>query len=453
MNEAIDINSEVSRGLREYKISYVKIVCIMILLFGAFMTNSRAIAMLASLVFWIIVAFSSISDDYALLFFSYPLSGIFDGVGFGYFFNLTLVLFTGKLFLRSVVVGKRISRRVAVILGMIIILATYDLIIANISGMFSLGYITNFSIWISLFFLVITATMKKWIDVNKILIYSFAGFFFAAGLCLINVLRQWGSISSVPTAYRFIGMLRDANYYALFGVVISFAILNYINALKGKILFVVTMIVTLFSISKMSILLYTIGIFLYCLSPFLEKKARLKKRTVVCVLLSIAAIVLLFDWFQNTSIYGMLADKFTFRLDNNSLTTGRDHLQSFYIDKFFSDPSTMIFGKSLNYNIYYNATYSVYENMVAHNTYIDMLLSFGLVGTVFYMIVLIKTIELYKYNFNSIIKLNRYILPFLFMLSLLALSYLKADGFSVMIAFLCIMTLFDTDKNSNKGII
>lgn len=139
MNEVIGINSKVDKELQSNRISYVKIAFIIILLFGAFMANSLAIAILASMVFWIAFAFSSVSDDYAMLFFLYPLSGIFDGVGFGYFFNLTLVLFTCKLLFRSVIVEKRISRKVAVIFGMIIILATYDFMIANISGMFSLG--------------------------------------------------------------------------------------------------------------------------------------------------------------------------------------------------------------------------------------------------------------------------------------------------------------------------
>ncbi len=61
-----------------------------------------------------------------------------------------------------------------------------------------------------------------------------------------------------------------------------------------------------------------------------------------------------------------------------NLTAGRSVVVSRYLSEFFSEFSFLMFGKGLEYDKYYGSRLDV---LIAHNTYLDILFSFGIVGT------------------------------------------------------------------------
>lgn len=424
---------------KKYSMDNIFFYIIMLILFATYLFGDFSLAIIVSLLFWVFIIVSPITEGYALCFFAYPLSGIFDGFGFSHFFNIAVIVFTIKLVFISVL-RKKMSGNILLNSILVVFLALYDICNATLNNLFFLSYISNFSIWIIMLFLVVSSKWILEIDLKKIYKRFFEGFIFSAILCVISVMNTWGGINSVPTAYRFTGMLRDPNYYALCGIVLAFSTLNLVAGYKKTILFIILTMTTLLSISKMSILLLLGGILLYILFPVFSTKkiVKYKKFTytfLVLIVTGIAFVITLdsgiFDWFF---------DKFSFRLTSNTLTTGRDYLQQVYMDYFLSDPLTFIFGKSLNYNYFYDVSYSVYKNMLAHNTYIDILMSFGLIGSSIYIFTMFFCIKQYRYLKIGQKGYDKIILPFIFLLSLFALSYLKTDGFIVIIVYLCFVT-------------
>ena len=172
-------------------------------------------------------------------------------------------------------------------------------------------------------------------------------------------------------------------------------------------------------------------------------------------LIILSSLPVIISVFAHTSFVSTILSKYTYRTDTTSFLTGRDVIQKYYFETAFNDPITLIFGRSTSYALVLNAGTNLndafYTNIVAHNTYLDLILSWGAIGTLIYISLLIsikklfnnKTTDKYKIGNLKSIYLKT-ILWGSILACLFALSYLMLDFFAIMYLFLII---FSSDKD------
>ncbi len=398
----------------------------------AFISNNRFIMMGSLVLFYVLIFVSKLPVSYSLVFFSLPLMGVFDNLGFKYFFNFAIIVLFIKLIFY--IFTHRIKIKYPIILFGILFLFLYDCLNAMINNLFSLSYLGNFNIWITYLILFLTISIFSEISIKKIYYYFYTGFVFSVFLCGFSVLMKWGV--HIPTAYRFVGMSRDPNYYSIFALSLILAAPILFNSKRKWFFMVSVFAMGILSISKMYILMVFGCLGLYLLKyfydlVFLQKKIRFEK-VILGIGVGVAAIVFL----SVSGLMGTILDKYIFRLGTTTLTTGRDYLQSTFMHKLFSETQTFLFGRSLDYNYVYMIQYSQSSAMVAHNTYIDVLMTFGIFVGLFYVLFLIYIFS--KYPKKSSFTYSKFVLIAFFIISIFSLSYLKIDSFIFIVLFILI---------------
>ena len=153
---------------------------------------------------------------------------------------------------------------------------------------------------------------------------------------------------------------------------------------------------------------------------------------------------------NRTDFANEILTKYLYRTDSVSLFTGREYIQEFYIKALYDDPITLLFGRSTSYanvlNIGYDISNPFYYNIVAHNTYLDIILSWGIFGMIIYIIDIYQMFCIFKKNFYPAKKYTL-LLAFLIGLCLFSLSYLMLDFFAILILYVIIFSLSKEKEN------
>ena len=124
------------------------------------------------------------------------------------------------------------------------------------------------------------------------------------------------------------------------------------------------------------------------------------------------------------------------RIDSESLSTGRTDILNYYFNRLINNPINLLFGSSmLKYRyvlVDYSSARALYES---HNTYLELILSWGILGSAFYLAFLRKIIISIKNILDSFQK-DSIPLIIVFLLSIFTLDYLSADIFIIMILYI-----------------
>ena len=102
------------------------------------------------------------------------------------------------------------------------------------------------------------------------------------------------------------------------------------------------------------------------------------------ILISIAGVLgclLLVEYFSSIQILALIEARFTVAEDANDLTTGRVDLWKMYIEYIFSDIRCFLVGRGFN---------AAALRKAAHNTYIDFIYRFGIIGTACWVVYFFK---------------------------------------------------------------
>lgn len=216
--------------------------------------------------------------------------------------------------------------------------------------------------------------------------------FFVLGIALAAITAQY--LVAFPPISRYIdvnttlGVIRRSGYYgdpnfysahitsALGGVLLL--MLN--NDKKSKLFTLLLMVLVLvycglMSISK-SFLLVCLFLFLIWFADLLFRRGAISQKVV----LILVALVALAFFLSSTLFTDMLNEGFArFSQDNNlsDFTTGRTDLWAKYISAILEDPRIFFFGQGFSE--------VTVEGRVPHNTLIQCLYQFGMVGCVFLM--------------------------------------------------------------------
>lgn len=423
--------------------NYTTLFIYFIILLVSFFAHNFYVSIISSFVIYLLIVFSDVNLGLGIVFSLLPLSGIYDSSGFLYLFNLSVIVFTLKILVKSFFERKAKYNCIKCLI-VLIVLILYELCNAIINSVLSVAYLSNLSIWFGYILLIFIPCFWNQVDKKQLFLITYAGFIFSCLISIVEIFSIWKG--NIPREYRFVGLLRDPNYYSFVAIVLLFSSLYVI---KGKIKYLVAFSIFAFgllSVSKMFLLLCVLGAvlyFIYFLYLIISGKINGAKYFLSFLLIGIITLIIL----RATGATSYIFEKYLYRFETNTLTTGRDYIQGQYIRLFCDDIQTFLFGRTLDYNKLYKVEYVGIKDIVAHNTYLDLLMSFGLFGTIIYCFLMCSIFKLYAKN----VKINSQalILIFLSILTLFALSYLKADNFIITILLILVSISF---TNNNKEV-
>lgn len=240
------------------------------------------------------------------------------------------------------------------------------------------------------------------------------------------------SVSSWQDTIRFSGISFDPNFYTIISVIVLFII---VFKLKEKLKFILWIILIGIDIA-FGLMTYSKS-FYFCTACILicailstEKTMKIKLFQSLPVI--IIAIFLMSNQIDN--IFNGFMSRFIGVTSVNSLTTGRENLWIMYIKLIFKDISSVIVGNGILNN----------GLKAAHNTYLEMLYKFGIIGVVediLYLIICRK-----KFFYASSKNIASVLIVVLFLFLLFNLSAYTFYGL-----WLCIFIIWVANMDKSNG--
>ena len=419
-------------------INLIMIINIIIMFIGGNVLKLKYITLILNL---LIIIFAKETSYMPLIMYMHPNSAMYDDIGFTYLFNVTIFLIVLKL-----IFTKRmfLPKKEVIIFSLILVWEIFLNILDSSVKSNMLSLISWISSYVILIFM---ANKVEKIDFNKVYKYFFFGFVLSVLAGLSYPINKWGL--NIPVAYRFVGLLRDPNYYTVDALFLMFSSFKYKNNNKLNIYFIVAFICGILSVSKMFILEIIIGVVIALFFKMINNK-KIRKNTFFKTILMFFTVFSIFVYLiVNTNMIDTMLNKYLYRTGTTSILTGRDYIQKYYINILFDNPKNLLLGNSmLKYSkvlgLGSEEGRSFFENMVAHNTYLDVILSWGIFGALLYLYFIYRIVNLYilflKEKKIYIEKKfdNATLLICLFLISLFALSYLSVDVFAILMIYLII---------------
>lgn len=184
--------------------------------------------------------------------------------------------------------------------------------------------------------------------------------------------------------FRFSALDSDPNYYAT-QIVLALSCLGVLYIKKDIRLsfYILASVLIAFgakTASKSFVVLLVIWI-LYMIILLLKEK-----RFFILLLVlvgGVLAIPMIFD--GRISLFSSTLARFGSASNSADLTTGRSTILLYYIEYLFKNPIVLLFGKGIG-SPYWN-------NHAAHNTYIDFLYFYGIIGTSLFALILKASLQ------------------------------------------------------------
>ena len=385
----------------------------------------------------LLIVFCKEEDVLPLIFFIRPNFGLYDGCGFKLFFNITIAICAIKL-LFSKEKKKQLKKTPLI---MLIILFLYDILLTllnNISFYFLLTYVTLF---LSYIILIIYANDET-IDFKRVYLYYAMGMIMSAICGILIPISKFGL--EIPEGYRYAALMRDSNGFSLelLFLIISAPVYGKMSKKNPLFFSLLFLFLGLLGISKMFILCVA-GILLYKI-VFSKKTINREKIDVNKILIFVVAIICLVVLNNKYGFVTKFTDNYVARFLGTEFTSGRNEIANYYIQYLLNDPVSLLFGRSLEY--YQIIGYQGWA--MVHNTWLELILSFGIVGALFYLLLIYSII---KDNINKIIvfKNELYLLLIVFILCLNALPILSGDALAILILYVILVKNADMEGVEN----
>lgn len=386
----------------------------------------------------IVLAIFSSSDEHRFCWalFLVPNIRLFDDIGTTSVVNVLFILplifyfFKGKSNLKSFpIIG-------AILLFMMEILHTF----INDDSVFKLIG------WVLAFVCCVYATLDERINIDKDdAAYALVlGVFFSGIVYLFNNPNMAiGLLANVLKGHRFTGYASDPNAFSTY-ICLAFSALLIKNKIKISDYFMMLFLILfgLLTTSKMCIILIVINVSFFVIVS-LNNKGKFFRGFVII-------IVSCFVIYQLRGFLVQFVEEFFERLGGNnvtldSLTSNRFTIVTDYLSVLGRDIITLFFGRGFSY-------YEVLETsrmQQAHNTYLDLIISWGIAGIIVFYYIINTWYKEFK-NKEDVCKFSRAnMLPMLnLLLSFLSLSLFDAGMFYFVIAY-CFIQL-KNDKTNKK---
>lgn len=236
---------------------------------------------------------------------------------------------------------------------------------------------------------------------------------------------------------RFSGLNGDPNYYSV-NILLSIALTIYL-LLQKNISFVIgtLLIITFVSFgaltnSKSFIAILVCVLIFSILSALKNKKYKFAFILILGVIISVVLIA-----SGRISMFNQLLDRFKADKTVSDLTTGRSDYVIMYLEYIIHDLKVLLFGNGINSDLL--------NGFAAHNTYVDFIYYYGLIGSVVWIYSIRCSINEYFLDKNIV----NYLPLIVVSIGYMFLSELKYMDFQLHIS-LVLMMLCGTPKNSNS---
>ena len=381
---------------------------------------------------FLILFFCKQEKSLPIVFYLHCNSALYDDIGFSYIFNfaIMIVLFKEIFFYYS-----NLKKNTTFVF---LFLFFYNIGLIFLKNVFTINTALSMLSWGVSYLLLILYTSSQKTDFEVIYRYFFVGFVMACVCAAIIPFKKWGI--NIPTAYRFIGLLRDPNYYSVDALFLIFSARAYSEKINtNPLIYMISMsALGILSVSKMFILLLAVGLILYVMLNASNAKIKPYQFIFAISLLGIAFVIA-----YNSNFLDTIISKYTYRTQTTTLLTSRDKLQTYYLNYLFNNPIVLLFGNSTSYSVLSDVgSYAgdFFAHMVAHNTYLDILMSWGIVFSSIYVLFIYKVFKnSYKTETEGTTSDSK-VLTIILLMGLFSLSYLQADVFALFILYIILVS-------------
>jgi hypothetical protein len=383
------------------------------------------------------ILFSSYKKTVYLIFLLIPNIRIFDNTGFINYVNLIIYLI-GFIYLLN---SFKLEKTDLIFLTIFILfeVAHIGLYIGKTS--FNDEIIAIITFFWNLLICLILLRNRKEISLEKINNHLIIGLFISI---LVKTLTYGTDFINyfLSTNDRFSAFSGDPNYFSMYLLLAITYILFYVKkCYRNYMIFIMLALTGIFTSSKMFVLIF---IFLCIIFVFYNiKYKKFLLYSIPLVFLVGCIIVYLFG-----DIINPLIDKVFLRFFSNEsqvfniskMTTGRSDLFVFYIKQLFSNISLLFLGNGMRYNYLFN-------QLVAHNTYLDILLSWGIAVSITFIFYIFKIIkgQVQKFKIYSTIQCV------IFLIIIFSLSSFTADMFFYLL-FLVVLPIMEERDGKNISV-
>lgn len=385
------------------------------------------------------ILFTDVENAFYWSLFLVPNIRMFDGLGITFIVNALMALPLVVYFIKG---GKK-SFNELIFIGIIVM---FLIELLHICAYGSYSKIVNLVGWILNFYLCMTISIDKDVKLTSNNIFSAlsTGAILSAGM---YVLSGFDSISHVLNGImegvRFEAFADDPNAFSIY-VCLAFACI--INVKKHYIYRFINLIILIFlgflTGSKMCVLLI-VAILASYVFILLFDKDKANKKFALFMLITIGIIGIICKDYVDLFIGNFLRRLGGAGADLNTITTGRSGLFVEYVNIFVDDLTCFFVGKGFQYPSRLPQSSFKYS----HNTYLDVLLSWGIIGTIVFVIVIGFWIYLYKKNRNINKLTFSRVLPLIILLAgFMSLSYFSANVFPLVLAVAFLQWIENKEK-------
>ncbi len=414
----------------------IKEVLVIALIVFAYVVDIPVIILIGFVLACLLVCFSSCEDSIYLLAFFTPFSGIFVYEGRHMFFVM-VALFIIKFLLSGKIGYKTIMYY--------LIIVVYCLLFCDIQGDFSFAKLIGL---ILLFAIPVVGAYSDRINGKVFFGQYIFGFaiqtiigFFATKIPAIMEIFETDTIllATHSQMTRFFGLAFDSNFYAMSNyVVVAYLLFGFKKMNMFRALLTVFFVISgLMTVSK-SYFLVLIGLLLL----FFVQKMKQPRHYVIVLCGGILAIGL-FVFVSNKigyNVIDLVTDRFVLGGSFAENTTGRVDIWKHYLDIFMNaNLKELILGFGFNAKV----------ERAAHNTFIELLFYYGIVGFGIWMAYFSYCFKLFLYKTRSFPNKTMMVTISL-MMGILFLSAYTYESFWISVVF-SFMTLGKTKGRRGAG--
>lgn len=334
-----------------------------------------------------IIAIFLLTEDNALCFMMMimPFANIFkSSAGTQSFFTYLLLFYILCFFVKR----RCISKMFLITVGFLSVYLVFQMC-------FSLNILRTVKFVANLLFIYLAVSCSTTHNAKKMCLYYIFGVAASSAVAALNIIPNLNNYIGTEDMWlqneqvlRFTGMYADPNYYSV-NLIISLCLIIILNhkkylsiipaiCLGGLMTFFVAMTL---SKSAFLMLVLPLGLLMY---------SKLNKRNYLLffgvLVAGIVVVNLLFS--GKIAIFNNVLLRITNASDIDSLTTGRSNIWNMYCEFLFDNLNSLLFGGGFGAELI--------GKHAAHNTYIDLIYYFGIIGTVLVLLVFGVLINLKK---------------------------------------------------------
>lgn len=393
------------------------------------LTNSAfLIAGLA--VFFIAITFSSDEHRFCWSLFLVSNIRIFDDLGITFLVNILMVLPLLFYLIKKISKPTQTMYLFPILGGIVLFL------MASSYAVFFQEEVAPLIMWAMAFVWCSVVTVDKDINVDKNdTIYALAsGVMFSAVVYILTEPDYMlNIISYMNTGFRFVAFGSDPNYYSLY---LCIAIASIVIKSKLKIsdfcIIAVLVFIGFVTESKMGMVLMVLCL-IYLVAFTARNSINKYIRNAIILVVIIGVIYFMRDTIM-AFLENLLKRAGGTGATLNDVSSGRWDIMLECLYVFVNDIPTTIIGKGLNYYNHFGNYGQIAR--IAHNTYLDVIMSWGVVGSAIFIWIISYWFKMYKNRKdaqNGYTRISKF--PFaILLLGFLSLSCLDAGMFFFVLA-------------------